>query len=79
VIGYYLAARGIGHFFSWRGARRGAAVEWVSRAEPALAELRGLADLPRDTRAAHVDAIARRLRLPSLSAFFDRAAVPARS
>lgn len=79
VIGYYVAARGIGHFFAWRGASRATHAAWDLRAEPALEELSALADLPRDVRASRVDAVAARLRLPSLSAFFDRAAVPARS
>jgi hypothetical protein len=79
VIAYYFLFRVVGHFFSWRGARRAAAARWDFRSEPALAELGGLADLPREARAPHVDAIAARLRLPSLAAFFDRTAVPARS
>jgi hypothetical protein len=79
MIAYYFVGRGVGHYVSWRGARRALGAEWECRPEPALAELGGLADLPRDARASRVDAIAARLRLPRLSAFFDRAAVPARS
>jgi hypothetical protein len=79
LIAYYFAFRVIGHYLSWRGARRAAQAVWALRSEPALAELGGLADLPRDARASRVDAIAARLRLPSLAAFFDRTAVPARS
>jgi hypothetical protein len=79
LIGYYLAFRVIGHYFSWRGARRATQAAWDLQSEPALAELGGLADLPREARASRVDAIAARLGLPSLAAFFDRTAVPARS
>jgi len=79
LIAYYFAFRVIGHYFSWRGARRAARAAWDLRSEPALAELGSLADLPREARASRVDAIAARLRLPSLAAFFDRTAVPARS
>ena len=79
LIAYYLAFRVIGHYFSWRGARRAAMSAWDLRSEPALAELGSLADLPREARASRVDAIAARLRLPSLAAFFDRTAVSARS
>jgi hypothetical protein len=79
LIAYYFLFRVIGHLFSWRGARRAASARWQFQSEPALAELRGLADLPRDARASRVDAIAARLGLPSLAAFFDRTAVPARS
>ena len=79
LIAYYFLFRVIGHLLSWRGARRAAAVDWELRGEPALAELGSLADLPRDARASRVDAIAARLRLTSLAAFFDRTAVPAQS
>ena len=79
VIAYYFLFRVVGHSFSWRGTRRAAAVEWAFHSEPALAELGGLADLPREARASRVAAIAERLHLPSLAAFFDRTAVPARS
>jgi len=79
LIAYYFAFRVIGHYFSWRGTRRAALAAWDLRSEPALAELGGLADLPREARASRVDAIAARLHLPSLAAFFDRTAVPARS
>jgi len=79
VIGYFVTGRGVGHYFSWRGARRAVHASWEFSPEPALAELGSLADLPRDARASRVGAIAARMHLPSLSAFFDRTAVPARS
>ena len=50
---------------------------WSQRPEPALVALATLAELPRDLRASRVDAIAAKLELPRLTAFFDRAAVPA--
>jgi K+-H+ exchange-related protein len=79
LIAYYFLFRVVGHLLSWRGVRRAASVRWEFQSEPALAELGGLAELPREARASRVDAIAARLRLPSLAAFFDRTAVPARS
>ena len=79
LLAYYFAFRVVGHYFSWRGARRAAEAGWDLRSEPALAELGGLADLPREARASRVAAIAARLRLPSLADFFDRTAVTARS
>ncbi len=79
LIGYYVAGRGVGHFLSWHGAHTGRRAAWTLRAEPALAELGALADLPRADRASRVDALAARLRLARLATFFDRAAVPARS
>jgi hypothetical protein len=79
VIAYYFAFRVVGHFLSWRGARRALqATAWRLRDEPALAELRRLAALPRDARAPRLDAIAAALNLPRLAAFFDRTAAPAR-
>jgi len=79
LIAYYFAFRVIGHYLSWLGARHAMRATWDLRAEPALAELGRLADLPRDARATRVHAIAAGLNLPSLADFFDRTAVPARS
>jgi hypothetical protein len=79
LIGYYFAFRVIGHFLSWRGARRGLEVTvWTGRAEPMLTDLGRLASLSRAERCGEVAEIAARLGLPQLEAFFDRAAVPAR-
>ena len=79
VIAYYFLVRAVGHFLSWRGARQALdGTAWRMQPEPALAELGRLADLPRESRAPRVEAIASRLKLPRLAAFFDRAAVPAR-
>ena len=76
VLAYYFGLRFVGHVLSWRGARRGLdGVTWRPRPEPALAELAALVDEPRESRATRVEAIADRLNLPRLAAFFDRAAV----
>jgi hypothetical protein len=78
VIAYYFGVRALGHFLSWRGARRALdRIEWQTRPEPALAELAELVHVAREARADRVAAIAGRLKLPRLAAFFDRAAVPA--
>jgi hypothetical protein len=78
LLAYYFAFRLVGHYLSWRGACQALdRTIWNERPEPALAALAALAELPRDLRASHVDAIAARLQLPRLTAFFDRAAVPA--
>ena len=79
LIGYYFVYRAIGHFLSWRGA--GQALEriaWTLRPEDALAELGELAQQPRAERAGRVAALAARLQVPRLVAFFDRVAVPTR-
>ena len=76
LVAYYFGIRVVGHYLSWRGARHGLdRLQWVSQAEPALAELGALADVPRATRAPRVAAIADALQLPRLAAYFDRAAV----
>jgi hypothetical protein len=76
-IAYYLAFRLIGHVQSWRGARQGVArVAWTFEPDTELAELSLLVDMPREARAPRVAAIADRLNLRRLSAFFDRVAVP---
>jgi hypothetical protein len=75
IVAYYLAFRVVGHFNSWRGARQ--AIDhttWSCRANAGLGELAALVHEPRDTRAPRVAAIAARLNLPRLSAFFDRVA-----
>lgn len=77
LIAYYLAFRFIGHWQSWRGARRGMEqIDWRFEPDPGLAELASLVDVPRAARARRVAAIAERLNLPRLTAFFDRVAVP---
>jgi hypothetical protein len=76
LIAYYLAFRLIGHIQSWRGTRHAMdQVTWTFEPDGGLAELAALADEPREVRASRVKAIADRLNLPRLSAFFDRVAV----
>ena len=59
------------------GARRaGSKVAWTYEADAELGELAHLVDMPRDKRAPRVAAIAERLKLARLAAFFDRVAVP---
>ena len=77
LLAYYFGFRFVGHFLSWRGARQGLdRMTWRPCPEPALAELATLVDEPRESRATRVEAIASRLNLPRLAAFFDRTAVP---
>jgi len=76
ILAYYLAFRVIGHVQSWRGGRQAMdRITWTFEPDRELAELGSLADVPRDARASRVEAIAERLNLPRLSAFFDRVAV----
>ncbi len=77
LVAYYIAFRLVGHLQSWRGARQAAeTIAWTFEPDPGLAELASLVDVPRETRAPRVAAIAERLNLPRLTAFFDRVAVP---
>jgi hypothetical protein len=74
LIGYYFAFRVIGHFFSWRGARRGVtALSWRPRGEPLLTDLGELAGRPLAERAAAAARIGEQLGLPRFHTFFDRA------
>jgi hypothetical protein len=77
IVAYYIAFRFVGHLQSWRGACRAMErITWRFEPDPGLAELASLVDLPREARAPRVAAIAERLNLPRLTAFFDRVAVP---
>lgn len=77
VISWYFFFRVLGHQLSWRGARQAIdGVAWVLLPDQSLGELAALVDVPRAARARKVEAIAARLNLPRLSAFFDRVAVP---
>jgi hypothetical protein len=77
LVAYYFLFRAVGHLQSWRGARHGlATIAWTFEASDSLSELVALVDVPREARATRVEAIAARLKVPRLSAFFDRAAVP---
>lgn len=75
LIAYYVAFRAIGHWQSWRGAGRGAAIQWTFRPDSDLAELATLVNVPRAARASRVHAIAERLNLHRLPTFFERVAV----
>jgi hypothetical protein len=77
LIGYYFAFRVVGHFLSWRGARKGLErVKWELVASEPLSDLRRamtLAPLQRERRL--VD-IASRLQLDHLATFVERVAYP---
>jgi hypothetical protein len=76
LIAYYLLFRLVGHLQSWRGAGRALnRIAWHLQPDASLAELAGLSEVPREARAIRLEAIAARLNLRRLSAFFDRVAV----
>jgi len=75
ILAYYLGFRVVGHWLSWRGARHAAThVQWTLEPDGNLAELASLVNMPRAARAPRVDAIAARLNLHRLPAFFERVA-----
>jgi hypothetical protein len=75
VLAYYLGFRVVGHWLSWRGARYASRrVRWTFEPDGSLAELASLVNMPRAARASRVDAIAARLNLHRLPAFFERVA-----
>lgn len=72
VLGYLFTFTVVGHFLSWRGARRGVSVPWQVVPNPALADLRrafgpGIADRHRV-----IHDVAARLHLPKLARFVER-------
>lgn len=76
IVAYYLGFQAFGHLQSWRGARHAAspALAWTFEPSADLAELARLAGLPHDVRVAAVHAVAARLGLEHLPAFFERSA-----
>jgi hypothetical protein len=77
LLAYYFAFRVVGHYLSYRGARRGLeSVEWHRCPSAPLAELRAVLDLPAAQRRLRVCDISRRLGLEHLEAFFERTALP---
>jgi hypothetical protein len=77
VIAYYFAFRVVGHWLSMRGAVQGLnRVAWSGRPCPPLTELRDVVLMESAARDARVHDIASRLRLPHLTTFVERVAVP---
>jgi len=76
LIAYYFVFRAVGHFFAWRGARRGLdRVSWRFEASAPLDDLRGALGLPPAERAARFRDVEAALRLRHLAAFVSRVAV----
>jgi len=75
IVAYYLGFQAFGHLQAWRGARHAAReVRWNLVPSTDLAELSGLTSQPHAQRADAVTAVAERLGLEHLAAFFERAA-----
>lgn len=75
VISWYFAFRAVGHFFSFRGAKKGlSSVAWTCSPSPALTELRAVLTLDTQSRARRVEQIAATLGLDRLPFFIERIA-----
>ncbi len=76
AIAYYFGFQAFGHLQSWRGARHAASADlaWTFESSADLAELADLATQPHALRGARVHAVAARLGLEHLPAFFERSA-----
>ena len=75
VVAYYFGFQGVGHLQAWRGARHAAVtIAWTLTPSADLSDLASLAERPHGERTAQVAAIAHRLHLDHLPAFFERAA-----
>jgi hypothetical protein len=73
ILGYYFAFRVVGHYLSWRGARKGLdGVAWTTAACDPLIELREAIGLEPQQREARVGEVAARLQLPRLAVFVER-------
>ena len=74
IVAYYLGFQAFGHMQSWRGARQATSIlQWTMSPSQELAELDLLKGRSHADRASQVEAIAARLGLPRLPAFFERA------
>jgi hypothetical protein len=77
VIGYYFAFRVVGHFLSWKGAKRALErVTWTTAPCAPLIELKAALRLMPPERDDRIDAIAAELHLPRLPLFVTRICWP---
>ena len=75
VLGYLFTFTVVGHFLSWRGARRGLThVRWQVAPSGALTDLRGAFALSGEARHRLIHDVAHRLHLPKLARFVEQMA-----
>ena len=73
VISWYFTFRAIGHFLSWRGARKGLhEITWTPAASAPLAAIRRVLSLDSRERCERLDEIAHELGLTHLTGFVER-------
>jgi hypothetical protein len=77
VLGYLFTFTVVGHFLSWRGARRGLTeVRWTVKPDQDLGELRRAFTLDTVSRHRAIHDIAQRLHMPKLARFVEQMAAP---
>ena len=75
LLAYYFIFRAVGHFFAYRGARKGMEASlWTGVPSAPLADLQDALSLEPAARTARIDAIAASLGLERLSVFMRRVA-----
>lgn len=75
VLGYLFTFTVVGHFLSWRGARRGGTqVQWKVQPSTALTDLRMAFVLGAADRRRVIHDVAHRLHMPKLALFVERMA-----
>lgn len=73
LFGYFFTFTTVGHFLSYRGARRGqSGVHWTVAPSPVLRDLADAVRQPAPARYARIHEAADRLRLPHLARFVER-------
>lgn len=73
ILAWYFTFRAIGHFFSWRGARKGLTqIEWRAEASAPLSRVRSALTLPSHERRLQLLAIGESLGLQHLAGFIER-------
>ena len=73
VVSWYFTFRAIGHFLSWRGARKGLnEIHWECTPEPALTTVRAALTLASDDRRRRLLEIGESIGLAHLAGFVER-------
>jgi hypothetical protein len=73
LISWYFTFRAVGHFFSWRGARRGlTGIQWQTRPSAPLTAVRSALLAAQPDRRSRLDAIAQALGLKHFAGFVER-------
>jgi hypothetical protein len=78
IVSWYFTFRAVGHYLSWRGARKGlTAIEWRPEASAPLTSVRFAIALPAADRRHRLEEISAALGLKHLTGFVERVATRA--